>query len=46
MTIIPEEARERINEAAKELLDARTNAEYAEAARAMAAVLSFYGIKA
>lgn len=46
MTAISNEARERINEAAKEIIGARTDAEYAEAIRAMAAVLAFYEISA
>ena len=46
MSITSDEARARINEAAKELLDARSDAEFSEAARAMAAVLEFYGVVA
>lgn len=37
---------ERIKEAAREMLDARTPAEWREAVRAMAAVLKHYDIKA
>lgn len=46
MTIISDEARARINQAAQELLGARSDTEYAEAARAMAAVLKHYEVSA
>lgn len=43
--MISDTARAQIVEVAKEILDARTDAEMQEAARAMAAVLAHFGIK-
>lgn len=44
--MISDIARERINEVAKEILDARSDSEFQEAARAMAKVLEHFGVEA